>query len=216
MAVLLVSMDLFALATVPAGPDEAGGPPPTKFYRRRDNVEACARRASALGAELVEEFMDRGISATSTRRPGLQAMLTRLAEGGIDYVIVHKVDRLARNRADHVAIVMAIREAGAQLVSTSENVDETPSGLLLHGIMSSIAEFYSKNLATEIIKGSTQKAKGRHPVQGAAWLPQPPRMDRGARDPHHRHRPRPWPADPTRLRALCQRRVRTFRPCRNS
>jgi hypothetical protein len=38
MAVLLVSMDLFALATVPAGPDEAGGPPPTKFYRRRDNV----------------------------------------------------------------------------------------------------------------------------------------------------------------------------------
>jgi hypothetical protein len=38
MAVLLVSMDLFALATVPAGPDEAGGPPPTKFYTRRDNV----------------------------------------------------------------------------------------------------------------------------------------------------------------------------------
>ena len=121
--------------------------------------EACERRAKTLGAELVEEYMDRGISATTTRRPGLQAMLTRLAEGGIDYVIVHKVDRLARNRADDVAIVMAIRQAGAQLVSTSENVDETPSGLLLHGIMSSIAEFYSKNLATEIIKGSTQKAK---------------------------------------------------------
>ena len=33
-------MDLFALATVPAGPDEAGGPPPTKFYRRRDNVSS--------------------------------------------------------------------------------------------------------------------------------------------------------------------------------
>jgi len=121
--------------------------------------EACERKARALGAEVDVEYMDRGISATSTRRPGLQAMLARLAEGGIDYVIVHKVDRLARNRADDVAIVMAIREAGAQLVSTSENVDETPSGLLLHGIMSSIAEFYSKNLATEIIKGSTQKAK---------------------------------------------------------
>src|SRR5581483_8698536 len=37
--------------------------------------------------------------------------------------------------------------------------DETPSGLLLHGIMSSIAEFYSRNLATEILKGTTQKAK---------------------------------------------------------
>src|SRR5690606_6757697 len=37
--------------------------------------------------------------------------------------------------------------------------DETLSGMLLHGIMSSIAEFYSRNLANEVIKGSVQKAK---------------------------------------------------------
>ena len=74
-------------------------------------------------------------------------------------MIVHKVDRLARNRADDVEIVMQIRAAGAQLVSATENIDETPSGLLLHGIMSSIAEFYSRKLATEIMKGTTQKAK---------------------------------------------------------
>src|SRR5204862_434743 len=37
--------------------------------------------------------------------------------------------------------------------------DETPSGILLHGIMSYIAEYYSRNLANEVIKGSTQKAK---------------------------------------------------------
>jgi site-specific DNA recombinase len=41
----------------------------------------------------------------------------------------------------------------------TENIDETPSGLLLHGIMSSIAEFYSRNLASEVIKGTTEKAK---------------------------------------------------------
>ena len=29
----------------------------------------------------------------------------------------------------------------------------------MHGIMSSIAEFYSRNLANEVIKGSVQKAK---------------------------------------------------------
>ena len=64
---------------------------------------------------------------------------------------------------------MVIRTAGAQLVSVSENIDETPSGMQLHGIMSSIAEFYSQNLATEIVKGMSQKAKqggqpGRAPV----------------------------------------------------
>ena len=41
----------------------------------------------------------------------------------------------------------------------SENIDETPSGMLLHGIMSSIAEFYSQNLSTEIIKGTSKKVE---------------------------------------------------------
>ena len=77
----------------------------------------------------------------------------------VQYVIVHKVDRLARNRADDVVITMEIKKSGATLVSCSENIDETPSGLLLHGIMSSIAEFYSRNLATEVAKGMNQKAK---------------------------------------------------------
>jgi site-specific DNA recombinase len=121
--------------------------------------EACVREADKLGAEVVDEYIDRGESARTAKRPALRAMLDRLTRGGIDYVIVHKVDRLARNRADDIEIVMAIRQAGAQLVSATESIDETPSGLLLHGIMSSIAEFYSRNLAAEVIKGSTQKAK---------------------------------------------------------
>lgn len=121
--------------------------------------EACTREADKLGAEVVKEYIDRGESAKTAKRPALRAMLDRIKAGDIDYVIVHKVDRLARNRADDIEIVMAIRKAGAQLVSVTENIDETPSGLLLHGIMSSIAEFYSRNLAAEVIKGSTQKAK---------------------------------------------------------
>jgi site-specific DNA recombinase len=121
--------------------------------------EACRREAENLDADVIEEYIDRGESAKTANRPALRAMLDRLTAEDIDYVIVHKVDRLARNRADDIEIVMAIRKAGAQLVSVTENIDETPSGLLLHGIMSSIAEFYSRNLAAEVIKGSTQKAK---------------------------------------------------------
>jgi len=41
-------MDLFALATVTTRPDEAGGPPPTKIYKLRDNL-AYARRRTAEG-----------------------------------------------------------------------------------------------------------------------------------------------------------------------
>jgi DNA invertase Pin-like site-specific DNA recombinase len=87
-------------------------------------------------------------------------MLAYLLQERVDYVIVHKVDRLARNRVDDIQIDLAIRKSGARLVSCMENIDETPSGALLHGIMSSIAEFYSRNLAGEVMKGNLQKVKG--------------------------------------------------------
>ncbi len=121
---------------------------------------ACARKSQALGAVVADEFVERGETGKTTlNRPALQAMLQRLKVGDIDYVIVHKVDRLARKRADDSLIVEAIRAEGAQLVSVSENIDETPSGMLMHGIMASIAEFYSLNLAQEVLKGTTEKAR---------------------------------------------------------
>jgi site-specific DNA recombinase len=120
--------------------------------------EACKRKATALGAVIVDEFVDRGESAKTADRPELQRMLHSIAAEPVQYVIVHKVDRLARNRVDDVQINVALRATGATLVSCTENIDETPSGALMHGIMSSIAEFYSRNLANEVIKGSTQKA----------------------------------------------------------
>ena len=122
--------------------------------------EANKRKAQSMGALVVKEFADRGESARSANRPELQKMLAYLKQdGGIDYVIVHKLDRLARNRADDVEINRAFEEAGVRLVSTSENIDQTPGGMLLHGIMSSIAEFYSRNLANEVIKGMGEKAR---------------------------------------------------------
>ena len=67
--------------------------------------EANKRKAQSMGALVVKEFADRGESARSANRPELQKMLAYLKEdGGIDYVIVHKLDRLARNRADDVEI----------------------------------------------------------------------------------------------------------------
>ncbi len=45
-----VSMDLFALATLPAAADEAGGSPSIKFYELRDNLARCADASRPAGA----------------------------------------------------------------------------------------------------------------------------------------------------------------------
>ena len=131
--------------------------------------DANRRKAASMGAIVVKEFVDRGASARSANRPELQRMLEYLEEHDVDYVIVHKLDRLARNRADDVEITQALERSNVRLVSTTESIDQTTSGMLLHGIMSSIAEFYSRNLAAEVVKGMTQKARsggtvGRAPL----------------------------------------------------
>ena len=120
--------------------------------------QANAHKAEGIGARIVAEFVDAGESAKSADRPELQRMIAYVKAHRVAYCIVHKVDRLARNRADDVSIHLALQAAGVTLVSATENIDETPSGMLLHGIMSTIAEFYSRNLATEVVKGLTQKA----------------------------------------------------------
>ena len=123
--------------------------------------EANKKKALSMGAMVGKEFVDRGTSAKSADRPELQKMLEYVKENAdrVDYVIVHKVDRLARNRGDDIDIMRTLRECGVQLVSASESIDDTPAGMLLHGIMSSIAEFYSQNLANEVKKGLNEKVK---------------------------------------------------------
>lgn len=59
---------------------------------------------------MADEFIDAGESAKSADRPKLKAMLARIAEGDINSVVVHKIDRLARNIEDHVAIRAALRK----------------------------------------------------------------------------------------------------------
>ena len=128
--------------------------------------EANARKAVELEARVVREFVDAGESARSADRSGLQDMLAFIAATRVEFCIVHKLDRLARNRADDVRIHEALLAAGVTLVSATESIDQTPSGMLVHGIMSSIAEFYSRNLATEVTKGLTQKlAQGGTPMR---------------------------------------------------
>ena len=128
--------------------------------------EANLRKADDLGARIVREFVDAGESARSADREGLQDMLAFITATRVQFCIVHKLDRLARNRADDVAIHQALLAAGVTLVSATESIDQTPSGMLVHGIMSSIAEFYSRNLATEVTKGLSQKvAQGGTPMR---------------------------------------------------
>ncbi|MGQ0572926.1 MAG: recombinase family protein [Pseudonocardia sp.] len=124
-------------------------------YQRR----ACQEKAEQVGAAVVAEYVDLGESAKSARRPELQRMLRELVGLGVRVVIVHKIDRLARNTRDDYEINGAIAAAGARLVSVSEHIDDTPAGRLNHVIQAGVAQYYSDNLRFEVIKGLTTKVQ---------------------------------------------------------
>lgn len=131
--------------------------------------EACVRKAAELGCEVVEEFTDRGESAKTADRPQLQLLLDRVRqERDLDCVIVHKVDRLARNRYDDATISYTLKAAGVELHSVTENIDDTPFGRFMHAIVAANAEFYSANLAAEAKKGLTRLRVGAEP--GVLWV----------------------------------------------
>jgi DNA invertase Pin-like site-specific DNA recombinase len=122
--------------------------------------EACIRFIKERGWKLIDEYVDRGESARSANRPALQEMLSRIKKDKtIDAVVVHKLDRLARNIEDHAAIRAILRKRKVKLISVIENIEDSASGRLVEGILAVIAEFYSANLGNEAKKGILQKVK---------------------------------------------------------
>ncbi|HEX6206954.1 MAG TPA: recombinase family protein, partial [Actinomycetota bacterium] len=122
--------------------------------------QACERFATERGWDLVDVYSDRGESARTSDRPQFQLMLRRITEDdAVRFLIVHKLDRLARNIRDYAEIREALERAGVELVSVTEGLEATASGRMVEGMLAVVAEWYSNNLSAEIRKGQAQKLR---------------------------------------------------------
>src|ERR1700749_3882753 len=106
--------------------------------------DACVLRERELGSVSVAEFLEPGASAkTIEHRPAFQEMLAYLGtHPNVRYVIVYALSRFARNRYDDAVTMMALKQMGVQLVSATEkNLDDSPAGRLMHGMLAVINEY---------------------------------------------------------------------------
>lgn len=120
-------------------------------------LRACREYCSRQGIEILQEYRDEAKSATTDKRPGFQAMFQDLRRG-VDYIIVHKLDRFSRDRYDAAYYRRLIKKAGAKLVSVTEPLDESPESIILESMLTGMAEYYSRNLAREVMKGLMETA----------------------------------------------------------
>jgi DNA invertase Pin-like site-specific DNA recombinase len=133
--------------------------------------ESCIRKAAQMGAEIIDEYVEPGLSGTRMdRRPSFQQMLERIKrDRDVDYVIVYKLSRMNRNRVDDALVLMEMRKFQVILVSATESIDETPVGQLMHGILAAFNEFRSAEDGADISYKMAEKARhggtlGRAPL----------------------------------------------------
>ncbi len=116
----------------------------------------------AKEGKLVKVYADEGRSGRSTDRPAFSQMRKDARKGKFDALVVHKFDRFARNRTDALAIKSLLRcDYGVRVFSVTEPSEDSdgPMGALIEGIMEAVADWYSRNLASETAKG--KKERGR-------------------------------------------------------
>ncbi|WP_299591535.1 recombinase family protein [uncultured Microbulbifer sp.] len=103
-------------------------------------------------------------SATTMERPMLQIILDIIHEG--DTLVVWKLDRLARNMADLLAIVDHLQGKGASLQVLDQNIDtSTAAGRAFLQMLGVFAEFET-NLRKERQMAGIAKAKAEGRYKG--------------------------------------------------
>ena len=123
-------------------------------------LERCRYHAQGKGWEVVKEFVDAGESARTDKRPDFQQMITAARAKEFDVILVHKLDRFARNDYDFVTYEKELDDLGIILESVSEPGDaSTPAGYISRRMMQVISSWYSKNLAVEVSKGLQRKVE---------------------------------------------------------
>ena len=127
-------------------------------------LERCRYYAQGKGWDVVKEFVDAGESARTDKRPQFQEMIAAARAKEFEVILVHKLDRFARNDYDFITYEKELEDNGITVESMSEPGDaSTPAGYISRRMMQVISTWYSKNLAVEVKKGMLKK------VENGGW-----------------------------------------------
>jgi len=110
---------------------------------QRDSTEAYVRSQVHSGwIALAERYDDGGFTGANLERPAMRRLLADIESGGIDAVIVTKVDRLSRSLLDFARLMEIFERHHVNLVSVTQPLNTTSSlGRLTLNILLSFAEF---------------------------------------------------------------------------
>ena len=118
--------------------------------------------AERAGWEVVEEYVDKGISGAKGRdkRPAFDRLCKAATRREIDVVMAWSVDRLGRSLQDLVAFLSELQASKVDLYLDRQGVDTTtPGGKALFQMMGVFAEFERAMIQERIHAGLARARK---------------------------------------------------------
>ena len=118
-------------------------------------------------------FADEGISGkTAAKRPEFIRMIgmAKKKPKPFEAILLWKFSRFARNRQDSIVYKTMLRkQLGIDVVSITENLGNDKISILIEAMIEAMDEYYSINLAEEVVRGMTEKAGRGEPVSIPAF-----------------------------------------------
>ena len=130
--------------------------------QRSESIDAQIRAMKAYCKQhnfvIVNTYIDEAKSATTDRRPAFQQMIADSSNHTFDILLVHKLDRFARNRYDSAVYKRELKKNGVLVYSVLENLDNSPESIMMEAVLEGMSEYYSQNLSREVMKGMCENA----------------------------------------------------------
>jgi DNA invertase Pin-like site-specific DNA recombinase len=125
------------------------------------------------GVQVDKAFTDKA-SGKDTNRPQLQAALDYLRDG--DVLVVHSMDRLARNITDLLQTVQSLNDRGVVVEFVKEALmftgDDSPMSKLMLTIMGGVAEFERAMIRERQLEGIAKaKQAGKYRGRQSTMTP---------------------------------------------
>ena len=123
-------------------------------------LRALKEYARANGYSVAREYIDEAESGRVADRPQFREMIEEGSKpkAPFEVILVWKFSRFTRKREHAVAFKSQLRRKGIRVVSITEQAEDNATGRLLEGIIESVDEYYSENLAQEVVRGMREAA----------------------------------------------------------
>ncbi len=103
--------------------------------------------AEKEGYNVIDAYIDRAMTGRNDDRASFQKMISDSSNKTSQYVLVYKLDRFSRNRYVSAVYKKKLRDNGVKVISATENISDSPKGIILESILEGYSEYFSKELA---------------------------------------------------------------------